>query len=166
MLGAVLYDMLDAQAVQYIVEKDKQLQFIVVQYIVEKDQHEAVADADVGKAKELGVELLGLSALLAKHGDSTETVEPKPSDLASGTTGDPNWTQGRDADALVLRVLRGTATKHNGGRASVVPAAGELVRVGDHDGVVAAAGGQVAFWRTGRRCVRRQCSACRASTTR
>mmetsp|Transcript_33898 Transcript_33898/g.29687 ORF Transcript_33898/g.29687 Transcript_33898/m.29687 type:complete len:725 (+) Transcript_33898:105-2279(+) len=117
-----LYDTLGAQAVQYIVwhaeltaiyvEKDKLPALfeaisscgdkeLKLKYIIQFDyqqkynnKHEAVSDEDVAKAKELGIELIGLCALMEKGGDSTEENIPKPDDLAyimytSGTTGDP-----------------------------------------------------------------------------
>merc|ERR1719148_295383 len=118
-----LYDTLGAAAVQYIVwhaelsviyvEKDKlpalfeaiasvpDDKSLQLKYIVQFDDqkrfnnvHEAVSEEDVAKAKELGVELIAFTDLMAKGGDSTDSVEPKPTDLAyimytSGTTGDP-----------------------------------------------------------------------------
>ena len=133
-----LYDMLGAQAVQYIVwhaelsviyvEKDKLPALVEALTLLPDDmqryinQHEAVADEDV--AKELGVELLAFSALLAKggDGDSTEAVE-KPDDLAWASR--LSWLTGRRYDGNVRRasshdIRQGEAQGGSGGRRKVV----------------------------------------------
>ena len=105
-----LYDTLGAQAVQYIVwhaeltaifvEKDKLPQLfeaissckdkeLNLKYIIQFDyqkkynnKHESLSDEDVAKAKELGIEMMGLTALIEKGGDKKDENIPKPEDLA------------------------------------------------------------------------------------
>jgi len=118
-----LYDTLGADAVQYIVwhaevsvifvekdklpalfeaisscAKDKELN---LKYIVQFDyqekynnKHEAVDEQDVAKAKEFGLELMGLTQLMEKGADKKDEQEPAADDLSyimytSGTTGNP-----------------------------------------------------------------------------
>ena len=80
------YDAFKSYKLKYVVQLDYDE--------VYGNKHETVDDKDKETAKELGLELLGFSEILAKGKGKTDCKEPKADDLAyimytSGTTGNP-----------------------------------------------------------------------------